>query len=135
MLLLRLLMLPVESAAMRKVADFYTSSGMPLAGGLVGTGNQMASTTTPGLWSFVTGRAGRESFGVVTGRLSQLGLGVALTLGAEVVFFGVVYALARRDGVANFGWKRLHRNGRDDAIQEDHDDGEHDGRAVVVLRG
>jgi hypothetical protein len=136
MFLLRLLMLPVESAAMRKVAGFYISSGMPLARGVVvGTGNRMASTTTtPGLWSFVTGRAGRESFGVVARRLSRLGLGVALTLGAEVVFFGVVYALARRDGVANFGWKRLYRNGRDGAIQEDHVDGEHDGRAVV-LRG
>ena len=134
MFLLRLLMLPVESAAMRKVADFYISSGMPLARGFAAdTGNQMARTKmVPGLWSFVTGRAGRESFGVVTRRLSQLGLSLALTLGVEVVFFGVVYALARRDGVANFGWKRLHHDGGEDAMQEDHVDDEHDGRAAVL---
>jgi hypothetical protein len=132
MFLLRLLMLPVESAAMRKVADFYISSGMPLARGFAAdTSNQMMASTTmmPGLWNFVTGRAGRESFGVVTKRLSQLGLSLALTLGVEVVFFGVVYALARRDGVANFGWKRLHRDGREGVVEEDFVGDEDDGRA------
>jgi hypothetical protein len=132
MFLLRLLMLPVESAAMRKVADFYVSSGMPLARGVVGTTgiNQMASTTMPGLWSLITGRAGRENFGVVMRRLSQLGLSVALTVGVEVVLFGAVYALARRDGIAQFGWKRLHREG-EGVVEDDIGDDEDDGRAVV----
>jgi hypothetical protein len=133
MFLLRLLMLPVESAAMRKVADFYVSSGMPLARGVVGTTgiNQMASTTMPGLWSLITGRAGWESFGIVARRLSQLGLSVALTLGVEVMLFGAVYALARRDGVAQFGWKRLRREGRESVVEEEIGDDEDDGRAVV----
>jgi hypothetical protein len=133
MFLLRLLMLPVESAAMRKVAGFYISSGMPFARGVVGTTgiNQMASTTIPGLWSLITGRAGRENFGVVMRRLSQLGLSVALTVGVEVVLFGVVYALARRDGIAQFGWKRLHREGTEGVVEEDIGDDEDDGRAVV----
>jgi hypothetical protein len=121
MFLLRCLMLPIEGAVMRKVAGFYISSGMPVAGGVIGTmgGGQMMSTTVPGLWSFVTGRAGRESFGVVVRKMSQIGLGVALTLGVEVVLFGVVYTLARRDGVGKYGWKRLHRGGKEGVVEEE----------------
>jgi hypothetical protein len=134
MFLLRLLMLPVESAAMRKVADFYISSGMPFARGVVGTMdiNQMASTTMPGLWSLITCRAGWESFGIVARRLSQLGLSVALTLGVEVMLFGAVYALARRDGIAQFGWKRLHHDGREGVVEQGLVGDEDDGRAVVL---
>ncbi|KAM0690311.1 hypothetical protein Q7P36_009078 [Cladosporium allicinum] len=139
MFLLRLLMLPIESAAMRKVAGFYISSGMPLAKGVVGptTGsNQIMSTTTmPGLWGFVTGKAGRESFGVVAGRLSQIGLGVALTLGVEVVLFGVVYGIARRDGVANYGWKRLGRDERKVLVEDEEEEdlvGQDEGRVAAI---
>jgi hypothetical protein len=129
MFLLRLLMLPIEGAVMRKVASFYVSSGLPVVGG-IGTGHLMIGKTMPGLWSFVTGRAGRESVGVVARRLSQVGLSVALTLGVEVVLFGAVYALARRDGVASFGWKRLHRNRREVMVEEGFVD-EGEGRVVV----
>jgi hypothetical protein len=138
MFLLRLLMLPVESAAMRKVAGFYISSGMPLARGLVGpTGsNQIMSTTMmPGLWSLVTGKAGRESLGVVARRFGQIGLGVALTLGVEVLLFGVVYGFARRDGVVNYGWKKLGRDEREGLLEnEDEEDlvGQDEGRVAVV---
>jgi hypothetical protein len=134
MFLLRCLMLPVEGAVMRKVAGFYISSGMPVASGVgIMGGNQMMGTTVPGLWSLVTGRVGRESFGVVARRLSQIGLGVALTLGVEVVLFGVVYTLARRDGVGKYGWKRLHREGRDGVVEEEEGLVEQDeGRVAVV---
>lgn len=137
MFLLRLLMLPVESAAMRKVAEFYISSGMPLAKGVGAVGDsQMMGSTMPGLWSFVTGRAGRGGYGVVVRRLSQLGLGIALTLGVEVLLFGVVYGLARRDGVANFGWKRLYRDGNEGMVVEEEEEedlvGQDEGRVAVV---
>jgi hypothetical protein len=138
MFLLRLLMLPVESAAMRKVAGFYISSGMPLAKGVVGPtmgSNQIMSTTMmPGLWSLVTGKAGRESLGVVARRFSQIGLGVALTLGVEVVLFGVVYGFARRDGIANYGWKRLDRDGEGVVEDEDEEDlvRQNEGRVAAI---
>jgi len=122
-------MLPIESVVMRKVAAFYASTGMPVVRGAeVGMRYQL---TMPGLWSFVTGRTGRESFGVIARRLSQIGLSVALTLGVEAVFFGFVYALARRDGVGKFGWKRLHHDGRGDVTEKDVD-GEDGAREAAI---
>lgn len=126
--LLRLLMLPIESAVMRRVAGFYISSGMPVAGsGVVGTGGgdvmMVGNAVTPRLWDFVTGRVGRESFGVAARRLSQVGLSVVFGLGVEVVFFGVVYGLVRRDGVARFGWKKADGQGRrEDVVAEEEEE-------------
>jgi len=125
--LLRVLMLPLEGAVMRKMASFYLSTGMPIARNIVTGGDNQTMAPIPGLWSFVTGRAGRESLAVVAGRLSQVGLSMALTLGVEVVFFGVVYALTRRDGVGRYGWKRLRHDGGVEGVVEEDILGEDDG--------
>ena len=45
-----------------------------------------------------------------------------MTLGVEVVLFGVVYGFARRDGIANYGWKRLDRDGEGVVEDEDEED-------------
>lgn len=123
-------MLPIESAVMRRVAGFYISSGMPVAGsGVVGMGDDngmmVGNAVTPRLWDFVMGRFGKESFGVAARRLSQVGLSVVLGLGVEVVFFGVVYGLVRRDGVARFGWKKVDGQGRrEDVVAEEEEEEE-----------
>ena len=67
--------------------------------------------------------------------MSQIGLGVALTLGVEALLFGVVYGLARRDGVANYGWKRLGRDGREGLVEDEEEEdlvGQDEGRVAVV---
>ena len=68
-------------------------------------------------------------------RFGQIGLGVALTLGVEVLLFGVVYGFARRDGVVNYGWKKLGRDEREGLLEnEDEEDlvGQDEGRVAVV---
>lgn len=101
MFMLRILLLPLESMVMRKTLQFYLSSGMPVTGAALNAG---AHGTMPSLRAILTGTAGDKCWRSVLGRLSQLGLSMALNLGAETVFFGFVYAIVRRQGITLYQW-------------------------------
>jgi hypothetical protein len=103
MFLVRVMLLPLESMVMRKVLHFYLSSGMPVTTTALGAG---LGDTMPGAWDVLTGRAVNRSWNAVAGRLSHLGLSMALNFGVEVALFGAVYALTKRQGTASFGWGR-----------------------------
>ena len=52
----------------------------------------------------LAGRAGDRGWNAVVGRISHIGLSMALNLGVEAVLFGAAYALIRRQGMRSFGW-------------------------------
>lgn len=58
----------------------------------------------PGLRAVLSGTAGESAWKSVAGRLSQLGLSMALNVGAEAIFFGFVYAVVKRQGIALYQW-------------------------------
>ena len=97
MFIIRLLLLPVEGMVMRKVAQFYMSTGMQVTSGAASIGNLI-----PNMLGLITGKSGAKEWDLVLN--SQLGLSMALNLGVEAFFFGCVYALVRRQGISIFGW-------------------------------
>lgn len=101
MFIVRILLLPLESMVMRKTLQSYLSSGMPVT---KGASNAGAYDMMPGLRAVFGGTAGNDGWKPVVGRLSQLGLSMAFNLGAEAIFFGFVYAVVRRQGIALYQW-------------------------------
>lgn len=101
MFVVRVMLLPLESMVMRKVLRFYLSSGMPVAASTLSAG---VGNTMPGAWAVLAGRAGDRGWSAVVGRISHIGLSMALNLGVEAVLFGAAYALIRRQGMRSFGW-------------------------------
>lgn len=101
MFLVKMLLLPVEAAVMRKVAREYLASGMPLTGAVAGSG------VGESVWGMRSGQGGWEGLG---GHLSQLGLAMAVNLGVEAACFACVYALTRKQGIGSFGWKYQEEN-------------------------
>jgi hypothetical protein len=101
MFLLRILLLPLEGMAMRKILQFFMSAGMSVATFDAGVGAMM-----PDLGSTLAGKAVNNGWRSAARRLSHLGLGMALNLCAETFFFGFVYGLVRRQGVGKFEWGR-----------------------------
>jgi hypothetical protein len=101
MFLLRILLLPFDSMVMRKVLQSYLTSGMPLT---KAASNAGVGAGRPGIWGMLAGEAVTNSWTSVAGRLSQLGLSMALNLGVEAVFFGLVYGFIRRQGIGSYGW-------------------------------
>lgn len=86
---------------MRKVLRFYLSSDMPVATTALSAG---LGDAMPGAWAVLAGRAGDRGWSAILGRISHIGLSMALNLGVEAVLFGAAYALIRRQGLRNFGW-------------------------------
>ncbi|KAM0701285.1 hypothetical protein Q7P35_011646 [Cladosporium inversicolor] len=101
MFVVRVMLLPLESMVMRKVLRFYLSSGMPVTATALGAG---VGGAMPGAWAVLAGRAGDQGWSAVLGRISHVGLSMALNLGVEAVLFGAAYALIRRQGMRSFGW-------------------------------
>jgi hypothetical protein len=86
---------------MRKVLRYYLSCSMPVATTSLGAG---LGDAIPGDWAVLTGRAGERGWSAIAGRISHIGLSMALNLGVEAVLFGAAYALIKRQGMKSFGW-------------------------------
>jgi len=115
MFLVRVMLLPLESMVIRKVLQFYLSSGMPVSTTALGVG---VGDVMPGARAVLAGRAGERSWSAVAGRVSHLGLSMALNLGVEVVIFGAGYALIRRQGVGSFGWGQCSGKEGDEVLED-----------------
>jgi hypothetical protein len=115
MFLLRILLMPLESMVMRKVLQFYLTSGMPVTKAATSAG---VGAGKPGIWGMLAGEAVTSSWRSVSGRLSQLGLSMALNLGVEAVFFGVVYGLIRRQGLCSYGWGHYGDQEEDEGFED-----------------
>ena len=115
MFLVRVMLLPLESMVMREVLRFYMSSGMPVTTTVSRAGPGIAM---PGAWSVLAGRAVDRSWSAVAGKVSHIGLAMALNLGVEAALFGAVYALATRQGIASFGWGQPSDEGVDAASED-----------------
>jgi len=112
----RVMLLPLESMVMRKVLRFYLSSGMPVATTALGAG---VGSAIPEAWAVLAGRAGDRGWNAVVGRISHIGLSMALNLGVEAVLFGAAYALIRRQGLRSFGWGQCSAKEGEKAALED----------------
>ena len=115
MFVVRVMLLPLESMVMRKVLRFYQSSGMPVTTTALGAG---VSDAMPGALAVLAGRAGDRGWSAVRGRISHIGLSMALYLGVEAVLFGAAYALIRRQGIRSFGWGQCSSKEGDEAIED-----------------
>jgi hypothetical protein len=115
MFVVRVLLLPLESMVMRKVLRYYLSSGMPVATAALGAG---LGDAIPGDWAVLAGRAGERGWSAVVGRISHIGLSMALNLGVEVVLFGAAYALIKRQGVKSFGWGQCSGEEGDEVLED-----------------
>ena len=100
---------------MRRVLRYYLSSGMPVATTALGAG---VGDAMPGSWAVLAGRAGDQDWSAVAGRLSHIGLSMALNLGVEAVLFGAAYALIRRQGIRSFGWGQCSGKEEDEALED-----------------
>jgi hypothetical protein len=109
MFVVRVLLLPLESMVMRKVLRYYLSSGMPVVADALSVG---VGEVMPGAW------AGNLGWSSVAGRLSHLGLSMALNLGVEAVLFGAAYALIKRQGMKSFGWGQCSGEEGDDVLED-----------------
>jgi len=115
MFVVRVLLLPLESMVMRKVLRYYLSSGMPVAATALGAG---LGDAIPGDWAVLAGRAGERGWSAVVGRLSHIGLSMALNLGVEVLLFGAAYALIKRQGIRSFGWGQCSGEEGDEVLED-----------------
>lgn len=115
MFFVRVMLLPLESLVMRKVLQFYLSSSMPVTTTALGAG---VSHAVPGVWGLLAGRAAGGSWRTVAGRLSHLGLSMALNLGIEAVLFGAVYGLIRRQGIGRYKWGQCKGEEEDEALED-----------------
>jgi len=115
MFVVRVMLLPLESMVMRRVLRYYLSSDMPVATTALGAG---VGDAMPGAWAVLAGRAEDRGWSAVAGRLSHIGLSMALNLGVEAVLFGAAYALIKRQGIRSFGWGQC--SGKEgDEVSED----------------
>ena len=115
MFVVRVMLLPLESMVMRRVLRYYLSSGMPVATTALGA---VVGDAAPGAWAVLAGRAGDRGWNAVVGRLSHIGLSMALNLGVEAVLFGAAYALIRRQGVRSFGWGQCTGEEGDEVLED-----------------
>jgi hypothetical protein len=115
MFLLRILLLPLESMVMRKVLQFYLTSGMTVTKAASSAG---VGVVRPGILRMLAGNAATKNWRSVAGRVSQLGLSMALNLGAEAVFFGFVYAVIRRQGIRSYEWGQCGDQEEDEGFED-----------------
>ena len=88
---------------------------MPVTTTALGAG---VSDAMPGALAVLAGRAGDRGWSAVRGRISHIGLSMALYLGVEAVLFGAAYALIRRQGIRSFGWGQCSSKEGDEAIED-----------------
>jgi hypothetical protein len=72
----------------------------------------------PGILRMLAGNAATKNWRSVAGRVSQLGLSMALNLGAEAVFFGFVYAVIRRQGIRSYEWGQCGDQEEDEGFED-----------------
>ena len=115
MFAVRVMLLPLESMVMRKVLRFYQSSGMPVTATALCAG---VGGVIPGAWAVLAGRAGDHGWSAVLGRISHIGLSMALNLGVEAVLFGAACALIKRQGIRSFGWGQCNGREQDEVLED-----------------